>query len=173
VENKARAEPPLHGWLGYPVGFVAAIVVMTAAVAAHGTDHPLWTLTVLAGTEAVIAALATLRAGVASAAFCWAVYAGFVVGRGGELALTGASLRAAVVLVAVTVAAFAAATAARLVHARPHASQTIGSRPHSRALVYLVKEGGHAVVDRDLGTVADRAVADRGRHHGTSSPRPR
>jgi hypothetical protein len=114
VENDiARREPPLRGWTGYPVGFVAGIAVTTAAVAAHGSGHPWWTFTAVAGAAAAVAAGATLRAGLATAAFCWALYAGFVLGRHGELALTGESLRAALLLAAIATLAVAVATAVR------------------------------------------------------------
>lgn len=95
---------PLPGWIGYPVGFLAAIVVTAAAIAAHGTAHPAWTVTALAVTTLVIATLATLRASLLTAVFCWALYDGFVLGREGQLALSADALPAALVLVAVAVA---------------------------------------------------------------------
>lgn len=132
MDPRRRQEPPLPGWLGYPVGFLAAVVVVITV----GVIAPLWTLWALAVTALALGALATLPAGLASAAFSWGVYAGFVLGRDGELALTGASLRAAGLLAVATVTGFAAAATARWVHARAHTTRAAGvpaPRPPSDA----------------------------------------
>jgi hypothetical protein len=108
-------ETPVQGWAGYPLGFVVASAVTTVAVAAGGTVHPLRTLVALAAAAAAIAAVATLRAALATAALCWALHTGFVVGRFGELALTAGTVRAAALLAAVVVFASGIAHAVRVV----------------------------------------------------------
>ena len=104
--------PPLSGWTGYPLGFVAAIAVTLGAVAGHGADYPQWSLGALAVTAATIAALAT-------AALCWALDAGFVLGRHGSLAFTAASARAVAVLAVAALAGYTVASVVRLLRARP------------------------------------------------------
>jgi hypothetical protein len=105
--------PAIGGWTGYPVGFAAAVVVTSAAVAAHGTAHPLWTLGVLSVTTATVSAFVTLRAALATAAVTWACHAGFVLGRRGELALTPAAAAAAAVLASAAVLGFGVALGVR------------------------------------------------------------
>ena len=107
-------EPPIRGWTGYPLGFAAAITVTLVAVAAHGTAHPQWTLVALAATAAAIAAVATLRAALATAALCWALETGFVIGRRGVLTVTAESVRDAAILAAVALLAYAIALAVRI-----------------------------------------------------------
>lgn len=103
----------MSGRLGYPLGFAGAIAVTLVAVAAHGTDHPQWTLTALAGTSAAVATVTTARATLATAAVAWALHAGFVLGRRGELVYTPASAAAAAVLCCAVVVAYVIAVAAR------------------------------------------------------------
>jgi uncharacterized membrane protein len=112
--HENHIEPPVRGWAGYPLGFVAAVAVSIVAVATGGTGHPLWTLTALTGTAAAVATVTTLRAALASGALCWALYAGFVVGRYGVLALTASTTHAAVILAAAVVLAFGIAHAVRV-----------------------------------------------------------
>jgi hypothetical protein len=103
----------IGGWTGYPVGFAATAAVTLAAVAAHGTGHPLWTLGGLAVTTAAVSAFVTLRAALATAAVAWAFHAGFVIGRRGELALTAPAAVAAAVLVGAGVLTYAVQYARR------------------------------------------------------------
>jgi hypothetical protein len=112
--HEIHVEPPIRGWAGYPLGFVAAVAVTTVAVAAGGTAHPLWTLVALAGTASAIAVVATLRAALATGALCWALQAGFVIGRFGELTLNADAVRAAVVVAAVVVLGFGIAHVVRV-----------------------------------------------------------
>jgi hypothetical protein len=107
--------PPVNGRVGYPGGFTATVIVTVVAVAAHGTEHPYGVLTALAVTVAVVGAVTTLPATVASAAVAWALQAGFVLGRHGELEFTVTSLAAAAVLVAAAVLAYTTALAVRYV----------------------------------------------------------
>lgn len=111
--------PPLSGWTGYPLGFVAAIAVTLVAVAAHGSGHPQWSLGALAATAAAVAALTTMRATLATAALCWALDAGFVLGRHGSLTLTAGSARAAAVVAVAALAGYAVASIVRQLRTRP------------------------------------------------------
>ena len=77
--------PPISGALGYPLGFLAAVAVTVVAVAAQGTEHPQWTLTALSGMAAAVATVTNLRAALAVGAVSWALHAGFILGRHGEL----------------------------------------------------------------------------------------
>jgi hypothetical protein len=90
--------PPVSGRLGYPLGFAVAIAVMEVTVVARGTEHTWVALGVLAVTVAAVAAVTTLRAALAGAVFTWGLFAGFLVGRHGELAFTWSSAVGAVVL---------------------------------------------------------------------------
>lgn len=104
---------PVNGRLGYPLGFAAAIVVTIVAVAAHGTGHPEWVLAALTATVAAVATVTTFPAALATAAVAWALQAGFVLGRLGDLVFTVASLAAAVALLTAALVAYTAATAVR------------------------------------------------------------
>lgn len=92
--------PPVSGRFGYPLGFAAAIAVTEVTVAARGTEAPWVALFVLALTVAAVAAVTTLPAALAAAAFTWGLFAGFLIGRHGDLALTWPSAVGAVVLLA-------------------------------------------------------------------------
>jgi hypothetical protein len=105
--------PPVTGWAGYPIGFVAATAVTIVTVATHATENPLWSVAALAATAAAVAAVTTMPAAVAVTAVCWAMHAGFVLGRHGDLALTAQSVDAATVLAALAMAANLTAAAAR------------------------------------------------------------
>ena len=113
MQKTRNLAPPVSGWTGYPLGFAAAVAVTVVAVAAHGTEHPQWTLTALSGAAVVIATVATLHAALASAAVSWALYAGFVLGRRGELTFTAASGTAAAVLGAAVVLGYVVALSVR------------------------------------------------------------
>ena len=102
-------EPRLPGGFGFPLGFLASVVVTTGAVAAGATRHPTLAVLALAGVTIAIAAVSTSGATVGTAAVCWAMHAGFVLGRHGDLAFTARSTKDAVVLGAVAVIAALAA----------------------------------------------------------------
>ena len=101
--------------LVFPLGCVATIAVAFDSVAAGATTRPVWSLIALAGTTGSLACVSTLGAAVATAAFAWAVHAGFVLGRHGDLALTPAATRDAIALLAAALVAFTIATAIRAV----------------------------------------------------------
>jgi hypothetical protein len=105
--------PPVNGRFGYPLGFAAGVLVTIVAVAAHGTAHPSVALAALTATAALVAAVTTLSAALASAAVSWGLHAGFVLGRRGELEFSQASTVAAGVLGGAAVVTFAVVLAVR------------------------------------------------------------
>jgi hypothetical protein len=138
-------KPPLSGWAGYPLGVAVIVGVTVMSVAAHATSHPLPALWVLTGTTAAVGAVTTLPAGLATAAVGWCLYAGFVLGRLGELQFSAESARAAALLATVTLVAHVTGVAVRVVllrrrraaqravtipaQRRPALSRRVGSRP--------------------------------------------
>ncbi|RZS31159.1 hypothetical protein EV193_11538 [Herbihabitans rhizosphaerae] len=74
------------GWFGFPLGFASAIVATILAVAIGATGHPIASVLL---HIVVIAVTSTAPAALATAVTCWAMHAGFVLGRHGELATSG------------------------------------------------------------------------------------
>jgi hypothetical protein len=108
-----RTRPPLGGDFGFPLGAVAGVLATIIAVAAGATAHPWLGLSILAVVSAATAVITSLWASLATAAVCWALHAGFVLGRYGDLVFDSRSGQAAVVLAAVTVITFAVASIVR------------------------------------------------------------
>jgi hypothetical protein len=100
------------------LGFLAAVVATTVAVAAGATAAPLWALAVLIGVVLGIAAISTPGATIATAAAGWAMYSGFVLGRHGDLALTSQSTRDAAVLAAIALLGTLVAALVRALRSR-------------------------------------------------------
>jgi hypothetical protein len=105
--------PPVSGGFGFPLGFAAGIVATTVAVAAGAAGHPGWSVAALAAAVAAVSAVTTLPAAVGTAAVCWFLHDGFVLGRHGDLVFTTASARAAVILVLAALVAVLLAGLAR------------------------------------------------------------
>jgi hypothetical protein len=122
----------VNGRFGYPLGFMAAVTVTIVTVAAHATRHPLWSVAALAVVTAALATATTLPAVLATAAVCWALHAGFVLGRHGELQFSAASGGAAVLLLTVAVVAYAASRAARGLRVRRQADRHAVTIPAPR-----------------------------------------
>jgi K+-sensing histidine kinase KdpD len=93
---------------GALAGYCVVAAATIAAVAAGGTRHPLVALVVLALAVLAAARKMTLPAGLASGVMAWLFYDGFVIGRHGDLAWTGAR-EAWWLLVLVAAAAFGSA----------------------------------------------------------------
>jgi hypothetical protein len=108
---------------GYAIGFTAATLVTLAAVAAGATHHPGWALLALAGVTGVLGVAAGWSAGLLTAAICWGMDAGFILGREGRLTFDRQSEVAAVVLCAVLVAAASVGTPGRRWARRPGLSR--------------------------------------------------
>jgi hypothetical protein len=108
----------IPGSAGYPLGTAAAVVVTILTVTTHATDHPLWSVLALAVAAATIGTVTTLPAALATAAVCWALHAGFVLGRRGDLNLSDESAAAGALLSAVTVFGYLAGVAVRTTRRR-------------------------------------------------------
>lgn len=108
----------IPGGFGFPLGFLAAILTTTVAVAAGATTHPVLALIPLLAVTLTIAAASTPAAAVATAAVSWTLQAGFVRGRHGDLALTPQSMRDAAILGTVTLLAALTTTLVRTSHSR-------------------------------------------------------
>jgi hypothetical protein len=89
------------------------MTVTAAAVAMDATGHPERAVIALAVTVALTASATTTAAVVGTAVVGWFLFAGFVVGREGQVALTAQSGRAAVVLAAVAISCAGVVVAAR------------------------------------------------------------
>lgn len=125
-----RIDPrPVSGEFGFPLGGALAVVVTFVAVAAGATHHVGWAVVALAGTIAIMAAITTAVATFGTAVVSWFLVAGFVIGRAGQVSVTPAAGRAALVLLLTAVGACGVAGAVRwaLGHALPTA--TARARP--------------------------------------------
>jgi len=91
------------GGFGFPLGFAAAVTATVVSVAAGATVHHAYSLGALIVVTAGVALVTPMRVALGVAAVAWALHAGFVLGRLGELVFTPESVRAATVLVAVAV----------------------------------------------------------------------
>lgn len=83
--------PKMAAGFGFPLGCAAGFAVTTVASVAGLAGHAVLGAVMLGGTVAVTSAVTTVPAAVGCAVACWALYAGFIVGRAGELAFTRAS----------------------------------------------------------------------------------
>jgi hypothetical protein len=101
----------IPGGFGFPFGVAAGVGATALTVAVGATAHPVRSLVALVAVVDASAVLTTLGATAATAAFCWCLQAGFVLGRQGDLVFTAESGRDALVLAlsAVAAAGFAAA----------------------------------------------------------------
>jgi hypothetical protein len=111
VSRPRPSAPPVPGGFGFPLGFLAAILATAGAVAAGATEHPERALILLAAVTAAIGWASTFRAAIGTATVSWALHAGFVLGRHGDLAFTPQALRDSLILVTVAVLASGLASA--------------------------------------------------------------
>jgi hypothetical protein len=100
---------------GFPLGFAAAVAATVVSIGAGATRHHGYSLGMLVVVVAVVAAVTTMRAAMGTAAVAWALHAGFVLGRLGQLVFTPESAYAAMALAAVVLISSVLATA--LTHA--------------------------------------------------------
>ncbi|SHG58299.1 hypothetical protein [Streptoalloteichus hindustanus] len=98
--RERTALPRLAGGYGSALGFGVGVLTTTAAVAAGAAGAPLLGLTALAVAVFAVSAVTTLPGAVLTAAQCWGLHAGFVLGRAGAIAVDGPAARAAAVLLA-------------------------------------------------------------------------
>lgn len=122
-----RSGPPdrplISGWFGFPLGFVAGVVVTFAAVGVGATGFPVISLVLLLAVVNAIAVLSTPLAAAGTAAVCWAMHAEFVLGHHGELSFSGVAARDAGILLG---SAVAMATVAALLRAATRVRGNVG-----------------------------------------------
>jgi hypothetical protein len=95
----------LAGGFGFPLGFAASTVVVLGSAAVGAFTRPVVVLVALAVATAAVSATTTLAAALGTALVSWGLYAGFVVGNLGQLAVNGKTVTAAGVLAAVALLA--------------------------------------------------------------------
>jgi hypothetical protein len=88
----------LAGGFGFPLGFVAATVVVLGSAAVGAFAHPVAVLVALAVATAAVSATTTLPAALGTALISWGLYTGFVVGHFGDLSVNVRTVVAAGVL---------------------------------------------------------------------------
>ncbi|GAB3166299.1 hypothetical protein GCM10027258_90200 [Amycolatopsis stemonae] len=103
----------MSGGFGFPFGCVAAVGALIAADVAGATVQPWYALVTLGAVVLLTAFWSSAAAAIGVAAVAWALDAGFVLGRAGELRFDAASGLAAAVLAAAVVAGLLAAVVAR------------------------------------------------------------
>ncbi|MEU5691965.1 hypothetical protein [Actinosynnema sp. NPDC020468] len=112
-----RTTPPaMPPGFAFALGAVLGVLATTAAVTLGATTRPVLSLALLVAVVDTVAALSTTRATLATAAVCWALHAGFVLGRHGDLALTPDSARHASVILLCSLAGLVVAHLLRLVN---------------------------------------------------------
>ena len=93
-----RTAPPVPAGFGFPLGVALGTAAMVLSVAAGATSVPIISLVAMVVVVDAVAMVTTVRATLATAVVCWALHAGFVLGRRGELVFTAQSGHAALVL---------------------------------------------------------------------------
>lgn len=88
----------MPGGFGFPLGAVLGVAVVWLAVAAGATSQPVLSVVALVVVIDVIALISTAPATLATTVVCWSLHSGFVLGRHGDLALTGQAGHDALVL---------------------------------------------------------------------------
>jgi hypothetical protein len=117
-------QPPVPGGFGFPFGVALAVVAAFGAVAAGAAGQPVLSLVAMVAVVDVIALASTTGATLATAAVCWSLQAGFVLGRHGDLVFTAQSGHDALVLGLSALAGIAFASTVRAtrtpLHEREH-----------------------------------------------------
>lgn len=109
--------PPVRGDFGFPIGAAAGVLVTVALVVDGGTHHPALSTVAFAVAIAVLSVLTTPAAVLGTAVLCWFLEAGFVLGRQGEVRITAATDRAALILIVTAVVVSTVVTAIRVTRA--------------------------------------------------------
>ncbi|WP_162788267.1 hypothetical protein [Amycolatopsis albispora] len=93
-----RTAPPVPAGFGFPLGVVLGAAGTALAVAVGAKEAPVVSLVAMVVVVDATAMVTAARAAVATAAVCWALHSGFVLGEHAELTFTAESGRAAAVL---------------------------------------------------------------------------
>ncbi|MET0136568.1 MAG: hypothetical protein ABW215_23515 [Kibdelosporangium sp.] len=97
--------PRIAGLLGSAAGFAAGIFATIIAALAGAGGRPEIGLAAMALAVAVVSAVTTIVGALATAAQCWLLYGGFIVGRSGHLVLNDSSVEVAALFGLVALAA--------------------------------------------------------------------
>jgi hypothetical protein len=111
--------PRISAGFGAALGFGAGVFATIVAAVGGATANPVAGLVVIAVAVGCVSAVTTVMGSLLVAGQCWALYAGFLLGRKGDIALSFDSLRALAVLVVVALLVSVIAAASR---AYPHLS---------------------------------------------------
>ncbi|MGW5722902.1 hypothetical protein ACWEVP_42495 [Amycolatopsis sp. NPDC003865] len=103
----------MSGGFGFPFGCVAAVVAVVLADVAGATRTPWYALVTLGLVVLLTGVWSSVAAAIGVAVVAWALDAGFVLGRAGELRFDAASAVTAAVLAAALVAGWAARASRR------------------------------------------------------------
>ncbi|MCP2261973.1 hypothetical protein LX15_005700 [Streptoalloteichus tenebrarius] len=95
-----RTLPRLSGGYGSALGFGVGVLTTTAAVAGGAAGAPWLGLVASAVAVLAVSVVTTLPGAALTAAQCWGLHAGFVLGRAGAVALDERAARAAAVFLA-------------------------------------------------------------------------
>ncbi|NUT50478.1 MAG: hypothetical protein HOV94_24695 [Saccharothrix sp.] len=106
------------------LGSALAVAVTFLVVAAGATRQPVLSVVALVAVVDLIALISTPVATVATAAVCWCLHSGFVLGRLGELAFTGQSRHDALVLAGCALGGILLASTLRA-PAEPHRAKRV------------------------------------------------
>ena len=125
----------MPGGFGFPLGSTLGIIVVTLGIMGGATSQPIISVVGLVAVIDAVAIFSTASAAIGTAVICWLLHAGFVLGRHGQLALTGQSRHDALVFaadaLAVLVLVRIARSATALLHERendPAAPRIPGQR---------------------------------------------
>ncbi len=116
----------------FPLGSALGVAAVTGAVALGATHQPVLSLVALVVVVDAVAMLSTTTATLATAVVCWALQAGFVLGRHGELAFTAQAAGDATVLL---LCALTARGLSVLIRSTPAAAVEIPAPRQPAALV--------------------------------------
>src|SRR5436309_12696493 len=118
-----KLQVPVPSGFGFPLGFLLGVLVTMVTVALGATREPVMSVVALVAVVDLVALTSTFRATLGTALVCWALHAGFVLGRHGEIAFTGQSGQDALVLLLIGAAASGFAGLLRVYrrHERPTA----------------------------------------------------
>jgi len=123
----------LAGGFAFPLGFVAAIVVVLGSAAVGAFAHPVAVLVALAVVTFAVSLATTLPAALGTAFVSWGIYTGFVLDSLGQLQLNGRSALAAVVLVLAALVAVGGMALRRYLHEpRPAVRRVVRMAPPIR-----------------------------------------
>ena len=110
--------PAVLGRFGFPLGCALGVVATVLSGAAGATSQPILSLIAMVAAVDAVSMVTTVGAALATAAACWCLHTGFVLGRNGELAFTPQSRHDALVLLLAALSALAFASTIRAVRAQ-------------------------------------------------------